>query len=182
MSKKLLELANEKLSGQLLSDFENFYTFLKSENMIFSQGYKCYRFKYSNVDVGKVGIEDNRVWCKVPFECKGNIDRYVEGQSEEIVDLVMKSLESKCCNCRDGRTDCARDLGTTINVFGKCHKNICVHAFNDSMSFSSVDGSLSNTMRITPRPTSYNDGPYSIDTVKSLILTKKAHIIEIYGW
>ena len=180
MSKKLLESAKEKLSGQLLTDFENFYAFLKSENMTFTQGYKCYRIKYKGADVGSVSISENSVGCGVSLEYKGGSDKYVEEQSEELVGLFMKSLEHKCINCREGRTGCSKQSGMTINVTGNSYNNLCVQAFGGFMSFtfSSIDGDMNTMMRTTPKssPAIDNDSPVSLDTVKSLILIKKAYI------
>jgi len=182
MSKKLLESAKEKLYGQLLTDFEDFYAFLKSENMTFSQGYKCYKFKYKGADVGSVSVGENYVGCGVSLEYSGDSDKYVEGQAAEVVDIFMKSLEHKCTNCREGRTGCSKQLGMTVNVAGNSHKNLCVQAFGNflSFAFSSIDGDMSSMMRTTPKssPAINNDSPVSIDTVKSLILIKKAYIIE----
>jgi len=116
MSKKLLELARTRLSGRLLTDFEDFYAFLKSESMAFSQSYKCYRFKYKGVDIGKVSLRYDAVGCRVSLAYKGNSDKYVEGQAEELADIFMKSLEHKCINCREGRTGCSKQLGMTIRL------------------------------------------------------------------
>ena len=180
MSKKLREKANEKLSNQLLADFENFYEFLQSENMTFLQGYKCYRFKYKGVDVGKVWVDDNYVRCNVALELHSSGYKYVEGQPDELVDIYMKSLEHKCTNCRDGRTGCSKQLGMTVNVLDTDYENICVQAFGDFLQFAfeSIKGDMRNVMRTTPKisPTIDNDSPVSIDTVKSLILIKKAYI------
>ncbi|MCL2546466.1 MAG: hypothetical protein FWE06_04640 [Oscillospiraceae bacterium] len=183
MSKKLLEIAKEKLSGQLLADFEDFYAFLKSEDMTISQGYKCYKFKYKGIDVGKVRINENSIGCEVSFEWIGNSDKYVNEQSEEVVDIFMKALEHKCVNC--AKEGCSKDLAMTVNVAGNSHMNICVLAFGESKSFAftSIDNDMRNMMWITPwiRPESmhhYNNIPVFIDSVKSLILIKKAYIID----
>ena len=180
MSKKLLELAKEKLNGQLLADFEDFYAFLKSENMTFAQGYKCYKFKYKGIDAGNVRVDENAVGCSVALEYN-NSDKYVERQPEELIDLFMKSLEHKCTNCREGRTGCSKQLGMTINVAGDSYKNICKQAFGGflSFSFSSIEGDMRNMMRTTPKslPAINNDSPVSIDTVKQLILIKKSYIV-----
>lgn len=182
MSKKLLETAQLKLKNQLLTDFNDFYVFLKSENMTFTQGYKCYKFKYKGIEVGNVGVDDDFVGCNVSIDFHGDSIKYIENQSEELVDIYMKSLEHKCINCRDGRTGCSKVLGMTVNVAGNSHKNICVQAFGGyrQFSFASIDGDMRNMMRTTPKtaPAINNHSPVSIDTVKNLILVKKAYIIE----
>jgi len=184
MSKKLLELATEKLTGQLLSDFENFYTFLKSENMTLTQGYKCYKFKYKGKDVGKIRIDDNSVGCTVLIGSNGNHDKYVEEQATELTDIFTKALEHKCVYCRVH--GCTTHMAMmTLNIAGINHDNICVNAFGDfrSFSFISIADSMQNMMWITPwiRPESlhhYNKIPVSIDTVKSAFYIKKAYVIN----
>jgi len=183
MSKKLLELAKEKLNNQLLSDFEDFYAFTKSEDMTFSQGYKCHKLKYKGMDISKVRISDNSVGCTILIERSENYDNYVEGQAHELVKLFNKALEHKCINCEEH--GCSVNLALTIHVAGNSHKNICVNAFGDHMSFSflSIDNDMKNMMWITPwvRPTSLrhrNDFPVSIDSVKNLIRIRKTHIMN----
>ncbi|MCL2407138.1 MAG: hypothetical protein FWC95_04340 [Defluviitaleaceae bacterium] len=182
MSKKLLEQAKENLSGQLYEDFLDFYNFLKSENVTFAQGYKCYKFKYKGEDVGKVSTFATHVECRVSLSFKSGSDKYVTGQTAELADIFMKSLSHKCTNCREGRTGCGKQLGMTINVAGESHKNICVQAFGDflSFAFSSIDGYMRTMMRTTPKtlPAINNDSPVTIETVKNLILIKKAYITE----
>ena len=181
MSKKLLETAKEKLSNQLLTEFEDFYAFLKAEDMTFSQGYKCYKFKYDGADVGKIKVDDNIVRCNVSLELRSNGLKYIENQPEELVDIYMKSLDNKCTNCRDGRTGCSKQLGMTVKLADNIHKNICVQGFGDFLQFSfeSIEGSMRTMMRTTPKiaPAIDNDSPVSIGTVKGLILIKKAYIM-----
>jgi len=185
MSKKLLELAKENLCSQLLTEFENFCTFIKSENMTISQGYKCFTIKFKGISVGKIRISNNSVELEIEFEYSDTSDIYVEAQSEELVDIFMKSLEHKCINCEEHCCS-KKALAMTINVAGNCYKNVCINAFGGTtaFAFSSIGDNMQNMMWITPwlRPHSLrhvNDRPVSVDTVKSVMLIKKLYIMDV---
>ena len=53
----------------------------------------------------------NDTWHILPSKdiLTGNLDKYVDEQPEELVELFMKSLKNKCYNCRADRTECTKE-------------------------------------------------------------------------
>lgn len=139
---KIKDIAMQQLNGEFLREFEEFLEFLKSEKITLPwksiNGFKMvYKGKnIGSITLGAPGWSDDAIHNKnyiyigvdtVGWAHYDELDDYVEGQEDEIINLLMERLENKCRQCRP-TCGCSRGPGMNTVISGKQYANICVHA------------------------------------------------------
>ena len=191
---KIDEFAREKLDGTLYEEFEQFLDFLRKEKFSLPPDtINAYRMKYKGVPIGKIsflgkgswedGICDTRNRVSIIMDFSPDLFNVLDRESIEnhkkIVDMVMSRLRSKCIDCREGRTECSKNLGKTVKIADESYKNICVQAFgfgfsNSGDSMEIMYENESHMSGIVP----LENGAVSLDVIKDMIMSKKSHIMK----
>ena len=179
---KINDLMQEKLNGAALENFETFLEFLKQEKINIPwarfgwEGIHTFHIKHKGKNIGELSFLDDENQVRIQINTDGNnFDVYIEGQPNEIVDMLIERLSHKCICCRPD-WDCAKSMGKSAELAGKRYENICTSA----PSYLFISGNMNVFTLFTPiwqvprKPV----GVFSLDTVKKLLLAKKEHIVK----
>jgi hypothetical protein len=176
------DVANQKLDGTVLKEFDEFLEFLKSEKI--STPWKSingFKMNYKGKIVGAISMnysEKNYIDISVATTGEwSGYDDYLEGLSDELTNLFMAQISIKCIHCRP---TCGCSSHTwNYDVMGKKITDGCRNA--GWYSFDNNSGNLSTMMLLTSRAelTRIPIRQIPLETVKSLILTRKAYITKI---
>ena len=179
---KIHDLIQEKLSGDVLKDFEAFLDFLKEEKIntpwerFGYEGIHTFCIKHKGQHIGQIGFlnDENHVRIQVIAEWS-NFDSYVEGQPVEVIDMLMERLSYTCIHCRPG-WDCEKNSGWTRKLAGKQYENRCSHM----STYRFISGDMNTFTLYTPifRQPQESVGEFPLETVKKLILARKAYIAK----
>ena len=175
----IYELAQEKLNGNLLREFNEFLEFLRGEEAKFVLcAANKYSANYKGNGIAVIAIhEQNMIRIEIYTGEKDNLDEYLDEQTNEIVDLFMERINSKCRQCRP-TCGCSRGPGFTYTVLGNEYKNICHGALG--YAFANSDDNIQTLTLFVPGADRPGPPPIvrsvPIETVKNLILAKKKYV------
>jgi len=196
---KVNEFAKQKLEGKLLRDFENFFSFLKEQKFTVKwKGISAFWINHKNKHIGAIAFfgkggwddvglrncETNCVTISVNFEPE--FFNFLNNKDNEnynrIMGIVMERLNSKCINCREGRTGCSKRLGNSINFNGQDYNNICAGAlwFDFLNSGDSMDVMYENVPSnngVVP----LQNGAVTNDVIKDMLLAGKEYSLKQCG-
>ena len=182
--------AAQKLDDDFYVEFKNFFNFLKQEKI--NTPWKTmdsYNMKYEGHIIGGITLLGGD-WEDDVNEAKNNLrigiatadgneyDKYLDGQSQEIIDLFMNRINNKCGQCRPS-SSCAKKKGINITVSGKRYKNIC--CLSNGFHFNSVGGNMLEMIMLKHGGIPQIEMPIlPLDTVKALIIAAKGYIEKVY--
>jgi len=188
---KIEELAPKKLDGEFLKDFNDFLDFLKREKI--SAPWKSingFKMKYKGEGVGGISFLGEGGWADGIVEAKNHIhigvdtigyrkdgfDLYLDGQSDEIKKMLMERLSYLCIHCRP-TCGCSQVSGRNAAAAGKMYEKVCANMTGYGFSGDNMRELtlFSPRASFTPEPV----GKYPIETVKKLILARKAYIDKL---
>jgi len=185
------DLARQKLDGEFLNDFQAFLSFLKQEKVTTPwKSINGFKMKYKNENIGGItflgaggwndGIIEAKNYIHIGVDTakweKGEFDKYLDSQPDEIVSMFMEMIDNQCIHCRP-TCGCSQVSGGTVEVAGASHQNICVNA----TQYKFKGNNLRELMMFNPRA-SLTPVPVRIvplETVEKLILARKAYIDKI---
>jgi hypothetical protein len=182
------EVAQRKLDGDFLKAFDDFIVFLENEDIKLPwKSINGFKMTYKGEHIGAIhlgagGWLDNAIEKKNHLNMHvyaygGNFDEYLDGQNAEVIDLFMERIENKCVHCRP-TCGCSRASGRTVHVAGKAFENVCNNA--SVYNFDNV-GSVMREMTMNSPCAVYPPipiRPVPLETVKKLILARKAYITK----
>ena len=182
---KIDELIQEKLSGDMLRDFQAFLGFLKEEKITCPwarfgwEGIHTFHIKHKGQNIGEISFPDGENHIRIQINTvdwnKDDFDLYTEGQANEIVEMLMNRLSHKCKNCRPD-WGCARASGMSAEVAGKRYEKICA-----GVKIYKFIGDNMNTLTLyTPlwQKPAEPIGLIPLDMVKKLILARKEYVVK----
>ncbi|MCL2547435.1 MAG: hypothetical protein FWE06_09705 [Oscillospiraceae bacterium] len=183
---KINEIARDKLNSNFANDFEAFLNFLKQEKIttpwrgILRAQPHIIRFymKHKGKDVGHIDFNDdiaNYIDIQVITVgwLKNDFDVYLEGQPNEIFDMLTERLSQKCIHCNTNHANCSP--GRSAEVAGKQYEKICV-----AMTLYKFGGdnmqelTLHRPQYIATKPV----GLVPLEMIKKLILARRDYIAK----
>jgi hypothetical protein len=185
------EVAAEQLSGEISTEFAKFLDYLKSEKITTSwKSINGYHMKFKGKNVGAIGLgapgwlddaihRKNYINIFVGTAERDDYDGYLQGQSDEIVDLFLERMEIKCRHCRP-TCGCSSWMWNRT-VAGKLYEDCCANA--PAYGFHNIASDLSEVILQSPcavyPPMVVRAVPF--DTVKKLISARKDYIARKHG-
>ena len=183
MRRKIDELIQEKLNGDVLTDFVAFLDFLKHEKITCPwtrfgwEGIHTFHLKHKGQNVGAISILDGENHIRISVGTNGwrveNFDLYLQDQPGDVVDMLMERASYKCTKCSPNMW-CFEAEGFTAEIAGKRYEKRCV-----SMSgYWFIGNSMKELTLYSPRAAQEPIGLIPLEMIKKLILAKKEHIIK----
>ena len=176
---KIDEFIQEKLSEDVLQDFEEFLEFLKQEKITCPwarfgwEGIHTFHMKHKGKNIGEVSfLGENHIRIQVSTnEWKvENFDLYLDGQPNEVVDMLMERAAYECTKCC--QNICS--AGLNVEIAGKRYANRCMNM----SGYRFVGDSMREFTLYSPRTVSEPVGLIPLESIKKLIVAKKEHIIK----
>ena len=149
-------VAEQLLDGEIKKDFIEFLDWMKQEKIRFQWGStNSFNANYKSKRVARIGIGENRLSIIIHTAERDKFDGYLEGQSGEVVDIFMKSIDKICNDCGA----CAP--GKSFDISGKHYEKVC------------FDGLGSHGLRYI------NSDAEQTEIVKKLMNARKSYITKM---
>ena len=181
------DFARGKSNGDFLDAFETFLGFLKQEKNICpwrgilraQPHVKRFHMMYKNKKIGQIDfIDDRSNYIEITIDTVGwtgdDFDLYIEGQPDEIIDMLMERLRNTCVNCHINPTyGCSP--GRNAEVAGKQYEKLCVYI---TLYWFDSDNMQEFTLYARRYTTTKPVGLVPLETIKKLILARKEYITK----
>jgi len=179
---KINEIARSKLSSNFANDFDTFLNLLKQEKIttpwrgILRAQPSTIRFmmKHKGKEVGHIDFIDYRKnYIRIQVISVGwlhdGFDVYLEGQPNEVIDMLMERLRHKCTFCQPTYACCP---GRSAEVLGTRYEKIC-----SGMTLYGFGGdNMQEFTLFSPRMIGEPVGLVSLEMIVKLILARREYI------